>query len=428
VTGQRHAVRAWKLAAAALALACACAAPPRYGLLEGEPDAESLQQRVRAGVNESSLLLANRVAATSAEILLASGEPAVRRNALIFWSRVGDEAARTLYHQDPVASAVDLVAFVLQLQQWLGEDGDGAHAFGEHQARMRETIDEFAGRLVDLLESSEVTFLRENGLSQAREWADAYPLEDAHLARVSIAPLMGRLGANQGRSVFGMSDTVESSVSSIETRLEVLSYRMPAQIVTQAVFLIEAYLDQIGADDLVREADMALQAVEGLGQFLARERAAMLADVDRQREESLAEVAALVESLEQHVSAEREELLARTETMRAETLADLERQRLETLERLEALSAGVLEELDRQGQALADRLDATLARSLADPLEELRTGTIELDGPLGRQAAEDVLLGARELVDLLFLRALVVVGLLGACLVVAAALLRRRPA
>lgn len=413
----------------ALVVLTACAAPaPRYGLLEGEPEAEVLQHRIRAAANEASLTLTNLVGSTSAEILLESADPAVRRAALTFWSRVGDEAARTLYHQDPVASAVDLTALLLQLQDWLAEGGDGSDAFGAQQHLMRETIDGFAERIVGLLEDAESAFLREEALGQARAWANANPLEGSHLARVSIAPLMGRLGGTYGRSVFQMADSVEDSISSIETRLEVLSHRLPAQLITQAMFLIEAYLDRFQAEDLAQGADAALQELGDLDDVLERERVAILAEVERQRQETLVEVDAQLRTLREHVSSERAVTLERLEALHARTLTDLERQRTETLDRLDALSQGVLAELDRQGQGLADRLDGTLERSIATPLAELRAGTIELGGPLGREAADDLLQGARELVDGIFLRALAVVGLLGVSLVVAAAVLRRKPA
>lgn len=409
-----------------LALLAACTAPPRYGLLEGEPDADRLQQQVRAGTNEASLSLTNQVAAVSADILLRNEDPGARRAALVFWSRVGDEAGRALYHQDPVAAATDLTAFVLQLQDWLAEGGDGAAAFGSDQERVRAMIDGFAEELVTVIEESEASVVRGEALPRAREWADLHPLKGPHLVRVSMAPLMGRLGSSQGRSVFGMADSVESSVSSIETRLEVLGHRLPAQLVTQAVFLVDAYVERIGIEELIAEARLALEQVGDLDAVLKRERTATLVEVDRQREATLDRVQALEQSLEQHVSAERAALVEHVEVMRAQTLADLERQRKETLTRLEALTASTVADLDRQGQALADRLDGALERSLGRRLEGLQTSTLELDGPLGREAAEDVLRGARELVDVVFLRALAIVGLLGVCLIAAAGLLRRR--
>jgi len=191
-----------------------------------------------------------------------------------------------LLQQDPVAALLDGWALFYQLRDYL------AHNMIDQGARPEtlRTVEGLADELAQLW--AEVTGRPKNGPERARieAWARAHPLQGSLLARDSTAPLLAGLLGSGELTVRGAAGSALESVQDAIARVDLYAVTLPRQARWQAEAAVQ---DMAGSPEVGRALESLNHALElaeplseladGTSGIISRERAVVLAHMDRER-------------------------------------------------------------------------------------------------------------------------------------------------
>ncbi len=339
--------------------------------LAGRPRQSGLQQRLGGSSVSSTELkvrvytLADRLAGmvenAADRIREESSDPGVRHRALIWKADAIPEIYRAAFWPDPLASSLDLWALLRQMELYF-EEGAGRETFGPEQSIALDTVKKMEA-LGEEMAASVVRFPER--LARLRNAVDtfgrSYPIEGNFSSRRSVGAHVAEFFDPGSQGAFSAIGEAADMVSDVSVRLNTYATTLPRQARWQGELLVNGVLQSAEATqtlkelnaigDTARRADALLGDVPGTveaaiapaREALAGEREAVFASVDRQR-------LALTDSL----TKERQTLVAAIETQRAAVMADVARERAAILSEADAIARRALSDVSGRARGVVD--------------------------------------------------------------------------
>jgi hypothetical protein len=293
--------------------------------------------QVRIANLHKSIKIANLVEQAADSIRAGSQDPVVRENALVWKLFVVPDFRRVLLYSDPAAAALDGQAFAVQMRHYL-DGGPGNSLFGDRQhiaVGAARSVESLFTAIVDTTGSVE---LKERVNRRVEEWAREHPIEHRTFDRESAVPFLTKLRIGYTPSLPRTAGDIAEGVSSITNHLNLYAAQVPREARWQAEYVIDDLKLESRMDSLQWLADRALASVDSLTQIIASGSIA----IDIRELESLHDDIAM---LERKISSEREIVLADVERQRLETLRDVERLGNEILERSSGEAVVIIDHL-----------------------------------------------------------------------------------
>jgi hypothetical protein len=333
------------------ALAAGCASKPREGMISGVEGATMSERELRARVTELALQISGNMEQDAGNILTGGGDAEMRRKAIFMAIRVNEVLVRATGHRDALVSFVDIWAFTAQLCDYF-ETGAARDTYGEYQPIAIEAARRAEANAAALAEEIGGILLVEDADQKFEDWVSKHPMEGG-LYRPSIGPLAAQMTTPRGRSIFSATETLEEGLDRVSHRIEILNSQLPKQLLWRAGVLAEFKIEQ------------AVAATEGLPAIVQEQRDLVMQEVDRQRTETLravdeqrvATIKALDEMVDSAVGAidqEREETFDDIKTIMDDTFVRIEDQRAKTVEDVRVLLAGMVQDAEVNAESVVD--------------------------------------------------------------------------
>ena len=293
------------------------------------------------------------------EIARNAADPEVRHQAILWKMNAVASATLAIEHVDLVAMLYDLWALCLQQSDYF-RDGAGKNLFGDQQPLAMQT----SQRLQQQVETLAEDLLQAESVAVARmkleAWVAEHPIENYTFTRPSPISSIANLFPEGTGGVLGSLGNMETRLDDLRSRLALQADQLPRQARWQAELMVSQAIRQV----------VEPQLTDLLGQ-VSQERQAILADVSRQRVESLDRIHEELIFVIEVIRGERLNVMSNaTDIVRdisldverildgrlAETLSAINAQRVETLEALRDEPVTVKAGLDPSVLALIDRL------------------------------------------------------------------------
>jgi len=351
------------LAAVALACTLLCALPgcrlPPVRTTGRSHDIEFLAEDLRPEVlrthlHEFTLIFTGVVEKTADRISAEAAAPGINRNALRWKIQAVPEAQLAGLRMEPVAGLLDLWTFCEQMHSFFAS-GAGRDVFGAHQELAVEASDRLRQDMSEVARTAVVPDEFEATERMIVEWAAKHPLESLIFARESIIPDFADR-SKRSEDVFGSMGTIEDVAIAGEMSIAVLAASLPRQARWQAELLLHETLrgEEVGTllDTAARTSELMTNVPELVDEVVASlqetaaiereaavaalrvERALVLADVERQRIETVDVLGEELRALRELITAEREAALRGADALTVRTVGTVEERLVLALDRL----------------------------------------------------------------------------------------------
>ena len=286
------------------------------------------------------------IEAAADSIARLSSDRQVKRNAMR-WKLAAIPAMReALFFGDPAVGSMDAWAFTFQMQDYL-ENGGGKDLFGEFQPIALRVCAKLDSMLTGERTDSSVHAYSLTLRGQIRKWARALPIENSLLERPTVVQDLADLDLAGSTSLGGIVGDIGQSVRDLSARVNIYATQVPKEARWQVEYLAQEYriderLDTLDsqAADITKEINRLVGLIEGGGVTID------IRALKQLREDLL----------------RLEDILA---TERVRILADVDRQRLETIAAVERLSEATMKQAEARGIAIVDHLMWRVAQILA---------------------------------------------------------------
>jgi hypothetical protein len=319
----------------------------------------------RLRLNDFSEYFIAVIADASEEVIDASTDQVVRRNAMEFRLRAVNTFLNALNKSDPVASLIDAWAFCLQIEEFLEPGGAGAELFGDQQSLLidaaRQITDE-AERMVVAVTRSPADGPR----ATVQRWVDENPLVSAAMIRTSTTIVIADQLESQGDSAFAALGRLQAGVDDLVAQYQRYISVVPRMVRWGSqVILHETLYDELDLGDSLSTLNMMSEDFLALADLMEEMFEGM-----PNREELEAELQAALARLDSAIEAERARLLAEVDRQRGLVFDDVTAQREAIMRDLDAQIAAAEERLEKDLEDIFARVEALRDDTLRQSFDE----------------------------------------------------------
>jgi len=355
------------LLALALGLAaCATSPPKQTGLLAQTDEVEISNRELHMMLYGYSYVFSGTVEVAADSILARSTDPEIRKRAILWKLNTVPIVQGMSFEPDPLYAFFGIWAFMVQMRQYF-ETGVGRNDFGEWQH-----VAIGAARKMEILASDIARYIKTDGdidaiYSTVQQWAADNPINNSSFAREMIdTDFLVQAGQASAANVSGGL----SAAGSMNAQMRELSNQV-AIATTTTPKMAQWYTELIKED---------------APEFIARERAALVADMRQETDVILRSLMAFTDeqrvALTADLRAERTAtlttihddlllLLAAAEKERIAVLERISKERLATLEQLNAITLAAIRQMVNESEPLTasiiDRIFWRIIHLLALP-------------------------------------------------------------
>jgi len=262
-----------------LAIALLATASPRLGLAAASASSipvtasatardispKELRIRVRALIRP----VLGTVEESADEIRAATGDPVVRRGALVLKIETTTTFLAALLRSDPVLALADAWAYARQVEGELARP-EMRTKFGESASRAAAAMAQVQGQLRDFAASVQGVDAADSLESAVHQWADANPIKGALYRRPAMdSAVAAQLAAAGGRGIFSRLRNVEETAADVTIRSDLYTMYVPRLARWEA---------ELAADDLGRGLDPAALSEDFARLAKAMDRVATVAE------------------------------------------------------------------------------------------------------------------------------------------------------
>ena len=358
--------------------ACSTKAPTESAVQSSIGMTSLSARRVRIASDHAGSGFMWTVEVTADSIILATEDPVVRRNALVWKANAIPALQSTTHHPDPLVSFVDGWTLMVMMQDYF-ETGRGRDLFGEQQPiavnAMRNAVQRVEANVRRTLEG--------RGEYQpfydfVHDWAADNPLNnDLFLHRSVAISAADILGEQQMGGLSSLGTMEEMALDAQTMARSYLAYTFKT-VLWQTELMIESMMDTTLITPLLDSVDRmavisaATHLLESTPDMIASERALILTEMERMLEASLDRTFA-------RVSGERAVIMADVEAMIA-------REREIIFEELGAMTPEIMDQVGEEAISIVDHVLLRLAIGIVVLLVLLGLGLMILR-PRGRAPA-----------------------------------------
>jgi len=327
-------------------ISCQTTAKPSGSLDRGLRGAQMTTAQLDIHMADIVLYFVDSVERAADRLTAASNGDATVRDAALRWKIYTVPAVFTAaFHDDPLASYLDLRIFTIQMRRFFAT-GAGRSLFGEHQQIAIATCEDLERRIGELgvFITSDPT-LQEEARGLTESLAEADPLEDLYFLRKPLDPAQIKNYIVDARGVVDVAHDINRNIAAIRRLIAAQLSVLPRQAGWQAQLSTLEMLRSSGVD---------------LGE--ARAQAAQLT-------KNFDTLTNTVDSIPDLVSSERAKVLQDVNQLQIRTLRQLEAMLLQTQGWTEEQRRIVLEQISEERRALVETVD----RERTAAVQDLRT-------------------------------------------------------
>jgi hypothetical protein len=312
--------------------------------------------------------LSTRIEAAADAIAAESDDPKARRNALLWKISAIPLVQEAAVRNDPQVAAVDLLAYTMQQVDYL-TIGSGRSSFGPQQAiavdAARDGLRDAIAFASSALRSGKLSASFEASL---REWAAGHPMSGPSLRRASILASDWKALGLSDTSLVATIGNLDRTIANISYRLSYLRETVAAEARWNAQLAAEDALAAPKIDSIFSSGTATLQSVGKLADdapaLIAREREALLGDLDRQRVALMGDVGRERATVMSDLDRERLALMREIDRQRELTVQDFGAQRVALEALLVSERKAVMDRLGQERIEAFQSADGLIVRSI----------------------------------------------------------------
>jgi len=358
--------------------ACSTKAPTESAVQSSIGMTSLSARRVRIASDHSGSGFMWTVEISADSIILATEDPVVGRNALVWKANAIPALQTATHHPDPLVSFMDGWTLMVMMEEYF-ETGRGRDLFGEQQPiavnAMRNAVQRVEANVRRTLEG--------RGEYQpfydfVHDWAADNPLNnDLFLHRSVAISAADILGEQQMGGLSSLGTMEEMALDAQTMARSYLAYTFKT-VLWQTELMIESMMDTTLITPLLDSVDRmavisaATHLLESTPDMIASERALILAEMERMLEASLDRTFSMVSGERAVIMAEVEEMIAR--------------ERAIIFEELRAMTPEIMDQVREEAISIVDHVLLRLAIGIAVLLVLLGLGLMILR-PRGRAPA-----------------------------------------
>lgn len=320
---------------------CGSTIPTDTKLMRATENNKISSYELRDRLNVFATRFSNMVERSANQISAQTNDPQIKENALLWKMNSIPAANQAIFLSDPLAALIDISALCIQMRYYLSE-GNGQELFGEFQSIAIEASNQLEVDVVKIWEHARGKAnidSTKNSVNMISDWAETYPVEDISFLRRSVSDTLFSYMEWGG---MGLQETVGSiavSAYDIRERLTIYTDQVPKQARWQAEYLINKTLDN---NNLARSFDNFDRITKSLE------------DITKIIEKSPDLASQLQYRTMAQLTAERIAIMDVLKNERMAALADIDRQRMESIKYLETFSGDMLAEVIENSENLID--------------------------------------------------------------------------
>jgi hypothetical protein len=319
------------------------------------------EHELRVHMVELAREVMGRMKARSYDVYAAATDTESRRAALMLAIRTSEMTVDATTHSDPMISLADLWALILQMRAVMTSD-EGKYILHQKE-EMLNGLREVEEKIFALADELGGPSFAVKARETIETWARENPLT-GNLYRPSVAPLTAAAFKAKGNGLFSVAESLDESVSSVATRIEILNDQLPQQITWRAALLIEDLIGDLDIEGLAQQTQRVMTMVEEAPGALEIQRDAVLQDIDRQRIDTLGVVDMQRDLILAEIDRQRTETLDDLQTTVDDTLATVLEVHDATFARIDATLVSTLDRLDGESESLVADIDARMLAAI----------------------------------------------------------------
>ena len=284
-------------------------------------------------LNEFGKFFIETVEASADKIIEKTNSIVIKRNALEWKINVIPQILQSLTMPDPVAAGTDVRALCMQMDQFF-TTGNGRDIFGDQQyiaiKASKKIIDELKNIAGDL---REISYFEKNE-KLFKEWVDQNPIEDLRFYRKSTFDTMAKV---LGSEEYGLGTTVGSiaeSVQDIRQQITFYTNFLPKHVKWQAELELYNLIDDTTVEKTFNNFDRIVYSTERISKVM-EDSPELIKEL---QQSSLIELNHQLLIAISKMSEERKIILKEIMNERIAVLENIYQQRTETLDRIDSLA------------------------------------------------------------------------------------------
>lgn len=327
--------------AIALVLAACAKVPTQSASMQATPAVVGTAALIQLQSFETGRTISTIIEQAADSIMSTTTDSAIRRNALLWKISAIPLAQEAALRTDPVIAAADLLAFTIQLSDYLG-GGTGNRTFGAEQpiaVAAAADAERAARRLVD--GSVKDGELSPQADSYLRDWAAKHPMQGPALRRASLLSSDWKALGVSDQSLMATVGNMDRTLANVTYRLSYLNETLAEQARWNAEL---AGGDALRAPPIESFLGTGTTALRSVGLFaddfqglIDREREALMLDIDRQRTLAFEDVAEQRVALEAALNQERAILMSEVREERIAAFRSIDSVAVRTIDRAGAM-------------------------------------------------------------------------------------------
>lgn len=294
-----------------------------------------------AGIRQSNLRTAYLFSLEiekAADSIIQSTQNRTTKTRAHLWRIYSIPVIRQVYsHSDPITASLDALVFAMQCEEYF-DTGIGHDRFGDQQLIAVKTSADIQASMIEGLRRNLTVADFDTLLTRLDLWVHEHPLTNHVFGRASIARDMDKFLARRDQSIGSAIGRIADDVDDLSAHLALFSAQLPREARWQGEYL----LSELEVEDRLNSLDTTIAI---LNSSLAHIEETLTGG------EITLDIVAL-RSLHADVVAALE--LVRAE--RTVLLADVERQRLETLSRVDAIAHEKIKLATEEVEGIVNRL------------------------------------------------------------------------
>jgi hypothetical protein len=319
--------------------------------------------------NQSLLAIFSAEIETAADqVILQSASAGARRQALEWKAEAIPVLQTSLLRDDPVSAVLDTWTFIFQMTAYM-ERAAVKQVFAGSYPVIETTLKRMDAEMRQLIQTAAPNANMDGIRQSLASWAQAHPLQASLAGRQSFDPERIRKLEETDMGAMASIKALGESLGDLTARLDAYNAYLPKQARWQAELLLSDVARRPEFSAAVANATVLSDALaktsssmEHMPELVGQTRAAVMADVERQR---LAAQAFLREERVQAFNALRQERIA--------MVADISRERQAASAGIRAESQRVLGALDNERMATMSDVRAAGEKTLQDFDNRART-------------------------------------------------------
>jgi len=317
-------------------------------------------EELRLQLNNFAIRYTGIVEEAADKIILQTNDTQIKQNALLWKINSVPAISGVIFIIEPFAAVVDTWAFCLQMIQFF-EEGKGKDLFGDYQS--------IAVNASYMIENEIRTFLKKGVIDEDLTYAESHiipwvkenPIENFGFTRQSTINITAKYVADRDRTLVSSVGGMEQTLNDLSMRLNIYYDQLPKLATWRAEYLANKIMSDEKIDSINANFDSITESIERITKVT--ENGELI--IDSALLKTFQQIETLRLRIRKDFQNERDLLLSVLANEREIVLAEINRERLETLEQFEDLSENIIDKAFLEADDSIDHFFIRLLELLA---------------------------------------------------------------